>query len=296
MHIPARILRNDAARADRNPPTPTTRDLATRDRIVDLGQVLMARHGRHAISMTAFALALGHCTATIRRHFADLDALLGSILQRHLQRLSEALSEVPWDAPDRQAALRAAYLGATRATLGGLTEGHLLLVRDRHLLPEDELTPVEDTLYGIGCILAGDHGAAALALLDTPALSAPQIECMMEGLRLSLEQPKYEAEPTRLDATSPVAVRTGLVNPAPIGPQLPRTEAASPDAGQTAPKPFRIPEAADRNSSPASPQPPPTPRQTSPFASASRPSRRAAGSAKPGRSSAPARRCSAPPG
>ena len=263
MHIPARILRNDAIRADRNPPIPSTRDLTTRDRIVDLGQALMARHGRHAISMTAFALALGHCTATIRRHFADLDALLAAILQRHLQRLSEALSEVPYDAPDRPAAMRAAYLAATRSALGGFTEGHLLLVRDRHLLPDDELIPIEETLYGLGCILAGDHGTPAMALLDTPALGATQIELMLAALRRSFEQP--------MPATLPMK--------------------EEPKA-----KPFRIAEAAGKNSTPGSPQPLPKPQQTSPFANASRPSRRAAGSAKPARSSAPARRYSAPPG
>lgn len=181
MHISARILRNDASQMDRGAATLTARDIARRDRIASVGQGLMARHGSHSITMTAFAAALGHCVPTIRRHFADIDALLAYLLRQHLQFLAESLGAVPFG-PGRPAALRAAYLAATRSVMGGLTEAHLLLVRDRGLLPEDERQPVEDTLQGLGFVLAGDVGPQILHLLDSPLFNADQIECMLHTL------------------------------------------------------------------------------------------------------------------
>ena len=203
MHISARILRNDASQMDRGAATLTARDIAQRDRIATVGMGLLARHGSHSVTMTAFAAALGHCVPTIRRHFADMDALLAYLLGQHLQFLAECLGAVPFG-PDRPAALRAAYLAATRSVMGGLTEAHLLLVRDRGLLPQDERDPVEDTLQGLACVLAGDLGPQILHLLDSPLFNARQIECMLQTLKAPAGREAEEAVPK----TRPADTRT----------------------------------------------------------------------------------------
>ena len=213
MHISARILRNDASQMDRGAATLTARDVAQRDRIAAVGMGLMARHGSHSISMAAFAAALGHCVPTIRRHFADMDALLAYLLRRHLQFLAECLGAVPFE-PDRPAALRAAYLAATRSVMGGLTEAHMLLVRDRGLLPQDERDPVEDTLQGLACVLAGELGPQILYLLDSPMFNAIQIECMLQTLSAPAGRPAEEAVP----ATATSGLKPGsAVCPPPQG-------------------------------------------------------------------------------
>jgi len=181
MNIPARILR---ARLDDIPgqrPAPSFRDEDTRTRILDCAQQLMAHHGRGAIRLTDFALAMRMSAQTIRRHFVDLDCVLAQILTRHLQAIVRALGEIPRDTPDRARAHRAAYLAATRF-LGAPTEAHLLLIRDRHLLPPDLREPLEAHRASIGEILAGAHAKAALALLDMPELDATDIEAALGAI------------------------------------------------------------------------------------------------------------------
>jgi AcrR family transcriptional regulator len=141
----------------------------------------MATYGRAAIGLTAFALGMRMAPATIRRAFPDMDYLLAEILRRHLRAIVAALAEIPRDAPHRDQARRAAYLAVTR-THGAPTEAHLLLIRDRHLLPPDEAAPLEALRASIGDILAGPHAIAALALLDTPELTPTQIETALAAL------------------------------------------------------------------------------------------------------------------
>jgi AcrR family transcriptional regulator len=160
----------------RTPRFLTERQRETRELILAAGIALMAREGRHNITFGNLAIALEIGTATLRRHFADLDALLGTILRDHLMALARALGAVPDDVPDRQKARRAAYLAATRTPLGGFTEAHLLLVRDCHLLPDDERIPLEEIRHGLGVLLAGEQAAFAFLLLDAPFLTAAEIE------------------------------------------------------------------------------------------------------------------------
>jgi AcrR family transcriptional regulator len=181
MHIPPRLLRAHMDnRSHRSPLSDKQRE--REERILAATQTLIANFGRDALTIGKLALALRMAPATIRRHFVDIDSILAEILLRHLTALSRAIAKVAHDDPDRRAAQRAAYVEATRSGWGGLTEPHLLLIRERHTLPEDLAKPVEDMRQVIGDMLAGEQAAIALTLLDTPALQAPHIEAMLAAI------------------------------------------------------------------------------------------------------------------
>jgi AcrR family transcriptional regulator len=183
MHIHPRILRAQADALEGGPHFRTERERERHERIITIGRALMARHGSHAVTFANLAAALRISTTTLRRHFIDLHALLGEILTRHLAALSCALAEIPSDAPDHDRRKRQAYAAFTRTGLGGLTEAHLLLVRDRHFLPDDLLPQIEDARDAIGDTLAGANGREALLLLDEPTIPLPHIEPMLAALQ-----------------------------------------------------------------------------------------------------------------
>jgi hypothetical protein len=131
----------------------------------------------------------------------DLDALLGEILRTYLQTLHTILGEVPFDHPNRQPALRAAYLKAIQRPFGGLTPFHTLLTRDRHLLPEDELATINPIIQGLGELLAGDLGPEALDLLERPWIDHPQAEALLATMR---SQPASLPQPAAIPQQSPV--------------------------------------------------------------------------------------------
>jgi AcrR family transcriptional regulator len=182
MPIPARLIRKHCDDIPGQRPQPCFRETERRERILDGGQAIMAIFGRAAIKLTDFAIGMRMAPITIRRHFPDMDSLLAEILRRHLCAIVTALGQVPRDTPNRAQAHRAAYLAATRTPLGAPTEAHLLLIRDRHLLPPDEFEPLEAQRLNIGDILAAGHAPAALALLDMPELSGAQIEAALAAI------------------------------------------------------------------------------------------------------------------
>ena len=192
---PARILRA-TAEAHHIPPAPTPRQLAQQNRILAVAQTVMAEHGRDTITLTSMALALRIGRSTLRHYFCDLDALLAEILHRHLRRLADALGEIPYDDPDLHRKRRAAYLNATRTPVGGLNEAHLLLVRDRHLLPADLLPSVEAHRFSIGLAVAGPHAEQVLTLLDSPARHAEAIEDTLAPLAPQQASPIQPPAPT----------------------------------------------------------------------------------------------------
>ncbi len=197
MQIPARILRAQCDEIPGQRPILSFKEQDRQTRIMDAAQAIMAHHGRGAISMNQFARAMRLSPATIHRHFPDMHYLLAQILHRHLAAIARALGEVPQNSPNRTRARRAAYLAATRV-LGAPTEAHLLLIRDRHLLPPDQREPLEDHRASIGLILAGDNAQAALSLLDNPELTAPEIEAALTAITAARQAPaKPTNEPPR---------------------------------------------------------------------------------------------------
>jgi AcrR family transcriptional regulator len=243
MRTPDRLLRADAEELERNPPDLTPCEAEQYTRILTLAVGIMARRGMHTMTFSGLAHALCMGTRTLRRHFSDLDALLATMLRAHLRKLAYAIGKIPHDAADRPQKMRAAYLAYTRTDLGTHTDAHLLLVRDRTLLPEDLFTTIERTRRDLGEMLAYGHSEAALNLLDTCSLEAPCIEAALAGITAAAAgQPKLAppaAEPAapirgNRPAIPPWAPNTrdplGLIRfgPVPTLPNLPLVTARPP--------------------------------------------------------------------
>jgi AcrR family transcriptional regulator len=193
MFIPARILRATARSLDPNPRNLTTREREREVRVLSIGRGLLAIYGRNALKFGDVAAGLEISPTTLRRHFTDLDALLGEILRLHLRALSIAIGRVNAEEPDRFRKRRAAYLAYTRTPMGGLTHAHLLLARDLKLLPDDERVGIEETLEGIAeCLLPPQdaiHAPTVLGLLDNPGLGAPAIDAALAAQTLVPARP-----------------------------------------------------------------------------------------------------------
>jgi AcrR family transcriptional regulator len=179
MQTSHRLLRADAERFDRNPPPLSAKERERHDRILEVGRSILAHRGRHAVSLVGLAVALRMAPPTLRRHFPDLDALLCEILRTHLREIAVEIGKIPHTAPDRNQQRRAAYLAFTRTALGGFTEAHRLLVRDRHTLPDDLLAAIEETRIALGFNLAGNMAHEALSHLDNPFLTPARIEAIL---------------------------------------------------------------------------------------------------------------------
>jgi AcrR family transcriptional regulator len=222
MPLPARIIRRQCDDLPGQRPFLSLKEEERCTRILDAGQMIMAIYGRAGIRMTEFALGLRMSPLTVRRYFPDLDHLLGEILRRHLQVIIRTIGTVPRDAPNRQQARRAAYLAATRTGLGAPTEAHLLLIRDRHLLPPDEAEPIECLRATIGDILAGEQAQVALALLDTPELNAAEIEAALAAVVRPRQAATPQPEPPRPRHEAPPLATIKLAKPRPAARPTPR--------------------------------------------------------------------------
>jgi AcrR family transcriptional regulator len=139
MEITARILRAQVNKIAPPPPL-TPRQQARETRILAGAEHILARYGTENITYRLLAVALTLTTATLRWHFVDLHALLAEILRRHLKTIAEALQASPANQPEARAA---AYRAATHHQDGTPKDAHILLLRDRHLLPPDELEDIE---------------------------------------------------------------------------------------------------------------------------------------------------------
>jgi AcrR family transcriptional regulator len=200
MQPALRDLYTHAQNEDRTPVELSTRQRETRTRILTLAQSLMARFGTPLLKFSAVAAALHVTTRTLRFHFPDLDALLSALLVRHLDAICAAISEIPNNDPNCYQNRRAAYFTATRTPAGTLTPAHTLLVRDRHFLPEDELTPLEAYRHQIGVLLAGDLADFALGNLDLPHATQDQVEHALHNLRAA---PNPAARPLAAPLAAP---------------------------------------------------------------------------------------------
>jgi AcrR family transcriptional regulator len=233
MRTPARLIRAVTDSRPENCPPLTPRQQALHDRILAAGALAMARFGRPNITLGEFAVAIRLPPATIRRHFPDLDSLLGHIIRAHLRAILARFAEVPADAPDRPAALRAAYLAEARGEDGGYTAAHQLLLRDGLDLPPDEAAPTLALHASVKQILGDDPRFHAL--LDLPSLASARVEALLAAI----------TQPVPHAAARPVAQ--------PVARSVARSVAQS--AGRAAPEPapqFACQSPPDAASQPAS--------------------------------------------
>jgi hypothetical protein len=146
------------------------------------------------------ARALRMTIAALGFHFVDMGALLAEIIRRHLRLLAAALATYEPSDPERHEKRRAAYLAYTQTPLGGLTEAHLILVRDCHSLPDDERTSIDMMRLGLGELLGGDLPEETLLLLDVPFLDAAAIEAHFGVRPIQVQPPQpYHAEPYHVE-------------------------------------------------------------------------------------------------
>jgi AcrR family transcriptional regulator len=197
---PDRILRAKAQSRDPSHFALTERQRQRHERVIAISQCLIAEEGRHNITFRGLARALRMTPATLRFHFVDMEALLGEILRRHLHSLAAALGTYEPTDPDRHQKRRAAYLAYTRTALGGLTEAHLILVRDSHTLPDDERISIDMMRQGLGELLGADRPEETLLLLDAPFLDAPAIEARLGAAPLQAPKPQPQMMPTQQPA------------------------------------------------------------------------------------------------
>jgi AcrR family transcriptional regulator len=179
MTTPIRILRAKAQA--RNPAhfALTERQRAREAAILDIAQHLIADEGLANVTFAGLARALRLSVATLIFHFVDLEALLGELIRRHLRALAAELGKIAADDPLRHQKRRAAYLAYTRTPMGGLTEAHLLLVRDRHTLPPDERDGIDR--QGIGELLTDGSVEDAYLFLDASTLAPARIESFIRS-------------------------------------------------------------------------------------------------------------------
>ena len=203
MTLQSRNLRACVDNIPQLRPRLSARELDREDKILDAAQAIMARHGRAGLTMASFATAIRMSSATIRRHFADIDSILQELLIRHLRAIDRALGQVPRNHPDYDAALRAAYIAYTRINPTTHTECHALLLRERHALPPDLAERVESARANLAQTLAFKHADAALALLDTPGLQAEQVETMLAALSPPPAKRRHDARPRRPNHPKP---------------------------------------------------------------------------------------------
>jgi AcrR family transcriptional regulator len=217
MKIIARHIREH----QENSPNPRNRlsekDLAMREEILVDARRHMARFGADSFSMAALATGIEVAVSAIIRHFCDMDYLLFKILVHHLDNIARHLAAVPLETANRQAALRAAYVNAIRTGMGGHSEGHTILLRDRHHLPPDLLEQIEARYYHLGEMLGGNFADAVLRVLEIPYQPADLLEQMVAPLlaRLAtLESAPPQPEPAEPEDWAPAQTHTNPRHPA----------------------------------------------------------------------------------
>ena len=162
---------------------------------------MFTQHGRAAVTMANFALAVGITQLAIKQLVGDLDHLFGQVLVKHLDTLLDAVNLMPRPNPaggapqTPWAARRAAYFYASRGFCNVPTPLHFLLIRERFMLPEDELEGVEIQRRMLASMLGGEDGDAIMALLDCPTITLEQVEAMVAGLQNWHAQPQPCATP-----------------------------------------------------------------------------------------------------
>jgi AcrR family transcriptional regulator len=200
MLTPVRILRALIDSKNGGPPALTPREREREERILAEGQFQMAKHGSHKITLTGLAKSVGITRDALQRHFCDIESLLAAILYRHLANIAAELAKIPSDAADLHQLRRAAYVAFTRTESNALTEPHLLLVRERHMLPDDLRPGVEAARRDLGSILTAGEPERTLSLLDSPNFSPEDIE-----LALGISDPAAASppQPRRVPASVP---------------------------------------------------------------------------------------------
>ena len=184
MQTPDRLLRESADFRGVLQPL-TKRQQACHPTLLHAAATMFADHGRAAFTLTKLARALRVAPASFQHHFVDLDALLFEIICTHLQNINQAIAAIDPKLPDAARLQRAAYYNQSRTGSGSFNIGHLLLVRDKPLLPEDLRVRIEHMQHRIGRTIAGEDAFDMLCWLDAPNHNLHDIECVVAAVPAS---------------------------------------------------------------------------------------------------------------
>ena len=188
MPITPRLLRARADELSREKFPQTARDQARHERILSVATRMIADYGRHIVTFASLAMALRMSPATLRRHFIDIDAIIGDIVQTHLMGLARALGEIDPSDPDRHRRRRALYVDNTRGYPGTMLPAHQILLRDRDTLPPDLRDAIDLTYVSIGeTMILAAHATPGLArkflgIIDNPWLDQDDVEAALASL------------------------------------------------------------------------------------------------------------------
>jgi AcrR family transcriptional regulator len=183
--------------------------------IVHAATIIFTHHRPADITFANFAIALRMDPGTLRWHFTDLDALLHEVLSRHLKSVVDAIAAIPRQAPHIYRARRAAYLRATRANAAGL---HALFLRNYRAMPDDLREKLHAAHHAIGQLLHPQDPSLALTLLDSPHLTAHQIETLLAPPRRS-HRPIPRRRPVARHAKPQITQTARAAHRARAGPQ-----------------------------------------------------------------------------
>jgi AcrR family transcriptional regulator len=150
------------------PPPLNKRQQARENRIIAIATAFIARFGRARLTPRILAEAMCISPAALRWHFADIDALIGEILRRHLNQVIEALTAIP-EGPHRAAAMRQAA-EAARSENGVTVPAYTVLLEQLAALPEDLRVDIEALNHRINALL-GTVPDIRSAPVPTPAAS-----------------------------------------------------------------------------------------------------------------------------
>lgn len=222
----------------------TERELATIDRIIAVATVLFHEEGRHNVTLAGLAHALHMTPAAIRRLCSDLDAIFFRILRTHVMDVARTVGiEAPWNQPGRPPRARAAYWRATRDGRGALKPEHVLLLRDRHLLPAELLEKIEDLRLDQAKVLdPGTQTGLARDLLDMQQLTAEAVEAMLPACDTAFAQAlaALSPEPTPEPPPPEAAPAPRPVPPSPQEARNPGTPDPEPALPQAERKPVPL--------------------------------------------------------
>ncbi len=181
MQATIRQIRNTASGLGRLLPPLTGREYERYQEILQESPALLMHHPRSTLTFAMVAISLRTTATTLRRYFADIDDLIGNILLRELQRITEAFAKVP-RGPGRAAECRKLYFDLTRTGSWDHNPVHRLMIRDRHDLPCDLRDPIDAIRHALGVTMAGDFAEGLLGMFEQAYLSLEEVDAAADAI------------------------------------------------------------------------------------------------------------------
>jgi AcrR family transcriptional regulator len=193
---PARILLRECLNSHLRP-AQSERRQKQHAYILDAAIRMFAAHGRAGMTMRNIADALDLSRDTLRRQICDLHHLFALVLAAHLTTLTDAIESLDKTAPNLTARRRAELHRITTDQYGYTARLHVLLERERALLPDDERAPIEAQIAHLATLLGATPAEAENALFAAPPIPTPKIQPGQPAATPAWPPPTLTAAPLR---------------------------------------------------------------------------------------------------